>query len=313
MTGIQVKSFITHKRGETDGDIQDSIAYDVDRGRYALSDGVTNSFLPKCLSDLLTQSYLEVENHSDFPPRSLPQQFQTQRDNYLEQLDAEQRMLQEMVEEEFKVGAATFVGLTVDGDEFSWQVLGDSCLFLLPEDGHLRCFCSMPVRVNPDWSLDVQFGNHPRQIHSDGAVVGEWIKGKRTITSGWVILASDAMSNWIVQQWNERRDFIPELWALHGQDDFEAFVEQEYQAGRLKSDDESVILIRIAEISDNSQTDEESVPTENSEFSQHFGNSDSSEDSEDSKSSDHYDHSEPSDDIESNTFDDDFDYSGFAQ
>ena len=242
---VQVKSFITHKRGETDNDIQDSIAFDMERGRYALSDGVTNSFLPKYMSNLLTRAYVEAEYESEFPPSALPNMFKVERDRYMDNLNEDARVLQEMAEEEFHVGAATFVGLTMNGDDFSWQVLGDSCLFILPEDGRMRCFCSMPVIVSPEWQLDVKFDNHPRQIRSDGVVVGEWVKGKRTITSGWVLLASDAISNWIVQQWNEGRDIITELWTLNDNVEFEAFVEQEYRANRLKSDDESVILIRI--------------------------------------------------------------------
>ena len=151
MANIQVKSFITHKRGETDVDIQDSIAYDLESGCFALSDGVTNSFLPKILSDLLTSTYIDGKGKSIFPPPSMPECFMTERNHYMDSLDEDMRLMEEMVEEEFHVGAATFVGLTINGDEFSWQILGDSCLFILPEDGRMRCFCSMTVKVSPQW------------------------------------------------------------------------------------------------------------------------------------------------------------------
>ena len=328
MANIQVKSFITHKRGETDVDIQDSIAYDLECGCFALSDGVTNSFLPKILSDLLTSTYIDGKGKSIFPPPSMPECFMTERNHYMDSLDEDMRLMEEMVEEEFHVGAATFVGLTMNGDEFSWQILGDSCLFILPEDGRMRCFCSMTVKVSPQWQLDVQFDNHPRQIHSDGIVVGEWIKGKRNITSGWAILASDAISNWIIQQWNEGRDIITELWNLHDNEVFESFVEQEYQEHRLKSDDESVILIRIGqqeeiaeipvvpdtpELSEKSESPEPSEPTELIESPEPSESSEPSESPVISESPLISDSSENSVSSEPIIEDDEFDYSGYSQ
>ncbi len=262
---IQIKSFITHKRGETDDDIQDSIDYDLQRGRFALSDGVTNSFLPNVLSNLLTHSFVNDEDVAIFPPISLPQRFKEQRDQYMDALDEDARILQEMVEEEFHIGAATFVGLYLKGNEFSWQVLGDSCLFIVPKDGRMRCFCSMPVNISPEWKLKVDFGNRPRQIHSSGAVVGEWTKGKRTISSGWVVMASDAMSNWLIQQYNVGNDPIYALWNLNDNEDFEKYVEQECQAERLKSDDESVIIFKVDEKVDSSPISESFEPSEMSE------------------------------------------------
>jgi hypothetical protein len=265
---VQVKSFITHKRGETDNDIQDSIDYDLARGRFALSDGVTNSFLPDVLSKMLTQAFVNDEDNASFPPDYLPQRFKEQRDQYMDALDEDARMLQEMVEEEFHIAAATFVGLTLKDNVFSWQVLGDSCLFILPEDGHLRCFCSMPVNISPEWKLKVDFGNRPRQIHSDGVVVGEWTNGKRTILKGWVVLASDALSDWLIKQHNLGNNPIDTLWNLNDNSDFENYVEQEYQTQRLKSDDESVIIIKIDEeagSSANSESPVVSEPTNSSE------------------------------------------------
>ncbi len=265
---VQVKSFITHKRGETDNDIQDSIDYDLARGRFALSDGVTNSFLPDVLSKMLTHAFVNDEDNASFPPDYLPQRFKEQRDQYMDALDEDARMLQEMVEEEFHIAAATFVGLTLKDNVFSWQVLGDSCLFILPEDGHLRCFCSMPVNISPEWKLKVDFGNRPRQIHSDGVVVGEWTNGKRTILKGWVVLASDALSDWLIKQHNLGNNPIGTLWNLNDNSDFENYVEQEYQTQRLKSDDESVIIIKIDEeagSSANSESPVVSEPTNSSE------------------------------------------------
>ena len=281
---IQVKSFITHKRGETDYDIQDSFDYDLERGRFALSDGVTNSFLPEVLSKMLTHAFVNDQDNAIFPPDYLPQRFKELRDQFMDALDEDARMLQEMVEEEFHVAAATFVGLTLMDNVFSWQVLGDSCLFIVPEDGHLRCFCSMPVNISPEWKLKVDFGNRPRQIHSDGTVVGEWTNGKRTISKGWVVLASDALSDWLIKQHNLGNDPIGRLWNLNDNVDFENYVEEEYQAQRLKSDDESAIIIKIDEEagspagSEHPELAEPTNPSEPTDSSDYSTLSDSSDD-----------------------------------
>ena len=265
---ISVKSFITHKRGETDEDIQDSISIDLERGRFAVSDGVTNSFLPDILSRLLTRSYVAAANNDAFPSLSFPEQFKEERDRYMNSLDDEKQMLMEMVEEEFHVAGATFAGLTVNDNVFSWQVLGDSCLFIVPEDGRLRCFCSMPVRISPEWLLDVDFDNHPSQIHSDGKVYGEWTKGKRTITSGWIVLATDAVSAWFVDQHTEGNNPITQLWALNDNDEFEQFVENEYRAGRLKSDDESVVILNIGTPNECAEPNDQSDQSDLSDLSE---------------------------------------------
>ena len=67
-----ILSFCTHKRGETDNDIQDYIGTNGEKQRFALSDGVTNSVLPQLWAQLLVEDYLIVENTDDFPSPNLP-------------------------------------------------------------------------------------------------------------------------------------------------------------------------------------------------------------------------------------------------
>ena len=232
---LQYKYFITHKRGEIDEDIQDRVAVNVGRGRFALSDGVTNSFLPHILSDILTRLFVEEGEDGQFPPSSLPDIFFKARNKYLDSLNEDIRILQEMVEEEFHCSAATFVGISVRNSKITWQILGDSCLFILHQNGKLRCFCSMNVTTTPEGYLQVDFDNYPRQIRSSGEIVGEWIKGEQKIYPGW-----------IVQQHNEGNNPIPLLWNLNDNQEFETFVDRECHENRLKSDDESVIIIKIS-------------------------------------------------------------------
>ena len=104
----------------------------------------------------------------------------------------------------------------------------------------------MNVTTTPEGYLQVDFDNYPRQIRSSGEIVGEWIKGEQKIYPGWIVLASDAMSQWIVQKHNEGNNPIPLLWNLNDNQEFETFVDRECHENRLKSDDESVIIIKIS-------------------------------------------------------------------
>ena len=123
---MQIRSFITHKRGACVNSIQDCIAMDEKKGRFALSDGVSDSVLPEIWADILTHAYLSVDNIQQFPPEGLQQLFLSQKESYLSTLDKEQRFIQKLIEKHLKTGAATFVGIELRENELSWQVIGAS-------------------------------------------------------------------------------------------------------------------------------------------------------------------------------------------
>lgn len=257
---VIVKSFMTHKRGECDTDIQDSVHYNVNLGRFALSDGVSGSFLPQLLAKQLTRDYVNSTSIVEFPDTTtLQMKFQQARNRYMASLTEEERTLQEMVEDEFKGGAATFIGVNIKNNLVSWQVIGDSCLFILPDEEPIQCVCSMPVATDASGRLIIKFNNKPAQIHSDGTILGEWIKGSKILNSGWILLMSDAMSAWFIKQYNEGIPVQEQLFDLVDHIAFENFVEREYQVGNLKSDDESVILVKFEEEEEEITLNEESV------------------------------------------------------
>lgn len=236
--------FYTHKRGETYSDIQDSIGVDEQTQRFAISDGVTNSFIPQVLSKILTNAFVS-SGIAGFPPPNLHELFTIERGAYLNSLDEDQRFLQEMVEEEFKDAAATFVGVEISDNLIKWIVIGDSCLFILPDNGSLSCYCSNESHADNENKIHVVFDSHPARILSNGQTKGRIVQGKLEFAPCWIILASDAMSAWIVEAYNNKRNPASLLSELSDNEDFERFVDKEYKEGRLKSDDESVVLVRL--------------------------------------------------------------------
>ena len=241
------KQFTTHKRGETDIDNQDSIYIDVNNHRYALSDGVSMSFLPRLLADVLTEKYVASSKEEIFPPNNLSDLFQQRKEEYLASLDEFGTTLQEIAEETFVTGAATFVGLALSDQNLSYCVLGDSCLFIISERGRMRCICSEKIVVEQDESIYVAFGNHPCQIHSDGKVIGEFIEETIPLEAGWIILMSDKISKWFIDRYNAGDNALEQLFSLQSNEEFEALIEAEFQAGRIDNDDCSAIIIRVQE------------------------------------------------------------------
>jgi hypothetical protein len=253
---VTTKYFTTHKRGENDEDIQDSVQVNDENGRYAVSDGVSKSFLPRLLADVLTENFVETEGDG-LDGITIAQKFEKKKQEYLSPLDEETKTWLEIVEETLTYAAATFVGLNIQvrSQMVTWTVLGDSCLFVIPEKGMAQCICSNQVTISDDGALQVSFGNTPAQIRSDGKIFGKPIRGgAELINSGWYVLMTDAISEWFINRLNEKNNVASILFGLNGNEAFEDFIEKEYQGGKMRSDDCSVVLIRIEE---NESTDNE--------------------------------------------------------
>jgi hypothetical protein len=111
-----------------------------------------------------------------------------------------------------------------------------------------QCICSNQVTIGDNGVIQVSFDSTPAQIRSDGMMFGEPIRGEaKMIDSGWYLLMTDAMSEWFINRLNEQRDVASMLFKLGGNEEFEQLIEKEYQSGRMRSDDCTVVLIRIAE------------------------------------------------------------------
>lgn len=240
-----IKHFITHKRNENDDAIQDSIAFDVSQGRYAISDGVTQSFIPQIWSKILVNYYVSKSGDKLIITEDLLNEFAKARKQYLQSLSEDELFLVGLVEDEFSDARATFAGVQINNHDISWQVIGDSCIFIIPEDGQLQCISSVASIVDSEGHIQMSFGNETDYLKSDGTFKGTIVEGTDSLDSGWVFLMTDAVSDWFVKQYNQGNNPIDVLLKLESNDDFEELIEQECSKGRMKSDDSSVILINI--------------------------------------------------------------------
>ena len=242
-----VKSFLTGKRGEGRNSIEDSISVDIPNGRFAVSDGVSQSFLPQVWSSILTQAWIAVDKIDNFPQEELCERFRQERDKILELLDEDTRMDYECLETKYKTASATFCGIELHKGILRWVIIGDSCMFILPDGEHPQCISSHPMPTDNDGHITPYFDNRPFQLLANGKVYGEWTRGERRFDKGTLLLMSDAMSAWFINAHNEGHAPLEQLKALTDDESFEQWVEEQYNLGLLDSDDESVVIIQLEE------------------------------------------------------------------
>lgn len=243
-----VKCYLTSKRGERRDAVEDSISVDLQSGRFAVSDGVSKSFLPKVWSNILTQAWISVEKVEDFPPNEIYEQFCKERNRIFELLDEDTRMDYDDLERKHQTASATFCGVEIHHGKLKWVIIGDSCLFLLPEGEHPLCISSCPMPTDKEGRISPHFNNTPYQILANGKVYGEWNRGERTFEKGIFLLMSDAMSEWFINAHNNDNKPLEQLLALKDDESFEQWVDEQYNLGLLKSDDESVIIVHFDEV-----------------------------------------------------------------
>lgn len=249
-----VKSFLTGKRGEGRNSIEDSISVDISNGRFAVSDGVSKSFLPQVWSSILTQAWITVDKIDNFPQEDLGEIFRQERDRILELLDEDTRMDYEDLETKYKTASATFCGIEYHKGVLKWAIIGDSCLFIMPDGEYPLCISSHSMPTDNEGHITPYFDNTPFQVFANGKVYGEWIRGERDFEKGTLLLMSDAMSAWFINTHNDGHNPLDQLMALTDDESFEQWVDEQYRLGLLNSDDESVVIVQLEEVEENEKT-----------------------------------------------------------
>lgn len=109
-----VKAFQTHKRGETKTAMHDRIAIDIEKGRFALADGVSNSFLPFLWAEILVETFVSINDTNEFSIDKLSQLFINKKEEYFVRLDKYELYVQKTREKYFRTASSTFLGLEIE-------------------------------------------------------------------------------------------------------------------------------------------------------------------------------------------------------
>ena len=145
---------------------------------------------------------------------------------------------------------ATLLGLTIDArpdgpGELCWRAaaIGDSCLFLIRQDEVMLSF-----------PLDdaTRFNNRPDLVCSNpenNRGISERLRhhSGRCTPGDVFILASDAVSRWMLRGWEANRKPWHSILALSGGREAAAWAREQRRMGSLGNDDTTLVIAQVAE------------------------------------------------------------------
>jgi hypothetical protein len=230
------------------GDWEDSAAYSVRSGRFAVADGATQAYRSGEWAEVLTEAYI-----TDFPaPDGLPG---PQRQKVIREWFGDQvRMWHERTPattswwakdaENEQPPSATFAGLqfTPDEDAAAWEAtaIGDCCLFQIR---HAQRELSFPL------TSAAQFNTRPHLLTTaagrlDGSLNALQTCTGRALPGDIFVLATDAASEWLLSL----DEYDPRSWGRLGFFGIREFTHMMFElraADAMATDDVAVVIIAV--------------------------------------------------------------------
>ena len=238
---LQLRQLLLPKLDHDASECEDSIAFDVQTARFAVTDGATEAFHAQQWARNLAEHW--VRNEATLTLEEFRTWVATEGRELHDSWNG--LTLSWYSEEKARTGSfAAFVGVEFDLESStpSWQAiaLGDTCL--------LHCRGSALLKSFP-LSRSESFGSNPILVASNAAL-HESTMSSVVVDSGVcedsdvLLLMSDGAAHWCLQRF-ENGDFDADF--LTGKDDEELrrFFDGERQAGRIRNDDLAIVRIEI--------------------------------------------------------------------
>lgn len=252
-------AFKTSKYGSQASNCADSFAISPDGMKIAIADGVSKSYMPKFVANALTEIYVS-RKYSDcdlFKEENATELLS----EVIERWKDKSRELESSVDEDtaldladqrelYGMGASTFAGISLGPELFSFDVLGDSCIFIIPKDSNIAplILSSMPCEVDSSDShpFKCEFGTHPHFVDTNGRIVGEPLEDSVKACDCTILMATDAFSDWFCRNYSRDNatQIFDSLSSLKSQEEFDSFINELRDIG-LKNDDVAIVLIEV--------------------------------------------------------------------
>jgi len=231
-TVLRCRAFAVPKDGHAADECEDAFACNKPAGRFAVADGASESIYAGEWARLLCEAFVADTSAGDGIGPWLGAAQKRWRDQVRD------GPAPWHVAEKLEDGAfATFLGLVVElGGRWRAVATGDSCLFLVREDGLRRAF---PVDAS------AAFGTRPALIGSRqrGRVRAAGVGG--TLGPGdRLMLMTDALAEWFLAEQEGGRAPWREL-GERTTDDFAQWVAGRRAGGGLKNDDVTLLVIDV--------------------------------------------------------------------
>lgn len=243
-----VKTFLCPSEGMPARFCADRLAVSPVKGRFCIADGVSGSHLGGAWAWLLCQDFISETS----PATEWAKEINEERKVVLSELwndecnemernstpDSLRRL--KRTRSYYGHGASTLTGITISEGRLYYSIIGDSCLWLKSRAGGLKC---LPEGIN--------ITNIADAVTSDWKSFPSPDKGDLPLEDGFIVLATDALSEWIAKMNDSGKDGIAILAGLESEDDFVEMIRKYRNAPepeRLKDDDVGVIIINIQDI-----------------------------------------------------------------
>jgi hypothetical protein len=230
---LHCRSFVVPKDGCAADECEDALVCNNSAGRFAVADGASESIYAGEWARYLCEAYVADPSADGIGPWLGVAQKQWRA-------HVHGRPAPWHVAEKLDDGAfATFLGLCVGPDHWQAVATGDTCLFLIRDDGLRKAF---PVQSA------AEIGTRPDLIGSrqKGRVRATAVKGTPAV-GDWLLIMTDALAEWFLAAHEAGTRPWEEL-AARTADDFPAWVADRRAAGTLKNDDVTLVLIEVGPV-----------------------------------------------------------------
>ena len=239
----EIKCFIKPHPDYGYDNCEDRIAINTNAKRFAVADGMTESYLSHLFADIITKRYV-AEGFSGGDPDTFVTNL-INGDEWKEKAHKEEKRIENTIyynrllrkKRICDYAASTFVGVTIKDNELYYLVIGDSCLFITDDNFKLK-------EVYPDLVKE-GFNNHPSCVTSNGEIRGEIISGEISIQSGYIFLLTDKISKWFLEHVEDNYCSGNRIWDFASHDEMFKILQEEYESRNLEGDDVAIIAIHV--------------------------------------------------------------------
>lgn len=243
---MQIKSFITHSEDLNFLCCSDRMSINLQNNKIAIADGVSRSHVPSIWASILTNSFTEsdlsLEEWVDEITKKLLCELSSKWNKCVTEIedtaDEEEREYYIMTREKYKIASSTFIGVEIIENVLKYVAIGDSCLFICDNDNGIFQVVSGYDKING-------FTNLTECISSDSTICGEVLIGRIEVNNGYILLMTDALSDWFIKKYKENPFIVDVLWSINNHHEFQDFIHKERFSYNLKDDDITLIIIKL--------------------------------------------------------------------
>lgn len=257
---IKFTAHIKQHAGDVLLECQDSFDYNLENLSFAVSDGVSQAYRPELWSRILTKAY--VTSPDSFFVRNEAGQYVINSNlglscKWSEEEKAayrnaspQERFVLDMKKNSINIGAATFIGVKLKKEGIVYHTIGDSVLFFFDYDTkELTAYSSMMPE-----SGEMVFNNSPEYIDTNECNHGKVVSGILPYKKGILFMATDALSDWIVERKASAEvieTILQNIMSIPSHEDYDYFIDcarNDENPTKLKDDDTTFIALEFTDI-----------------------------------------------------------------